>query len=340
VLVVQPREKEWGPDYVRFGLGLATDFQGENYFNILAQYRRTWLNRLGGEWLNEVQVGKNTFFSSEFIQPVEERGRYFVAPYVKFGQDLRGVFFDEQRVGEYQTNETRLGLDGGALFGTWGEARLGGVWRRVNAHVETGPSILPDVKETTAGARALLFVDQLDNAWFPRSGFRVVASAYDATSGFGSDHDYQRVNGEVLYADHWGAHTFSFFLMGGSDLHSTMPAYETFTLGGPLQLSGYRIQEFSAQRVGFARLMYYNRTVPLPDLLGSGVYLGTSLEAGQVRGRVDGSPDGGTIWSGSLFLGADTFAGPAYVGLGFGEGGRVSLYLLVGAPSGAGLGSF
>jgi len=128
VLVVQPREKEWGPDYVRFGLGLATDFQGENYFNILAQYRRTWLNRLGGEWLNEVQVGKNTFFSSEFIQPVEERGRYFVAPYVKFGQDLRGVFFDEQRVGEYQTVAEAVAVVGlhqqGALFQRASHAEL------------------------------------------------------------------------------------------------------------------------------------------------------------------------------------------------------------------------
>ena len=78
VLVIQPREKEWGPDYLRFGLGLATDFQGENFFNILAQYRRTWLNRLGGEWLSEAQVGQSTFFFTEFNQPVEERGRYFV----------------------------------------------------------------------------------------------------------------------------------------------------------------------------------------------------------------------------------------------------------------------
>jgi hypothetical protein len=39
------------------------------------------------------------------------------------------------------------------------------------------------------------------------------------------------------------------------------------------------------------------------------------------------------MWSGSLFLGADTFAGPAYFGLGFGEGGRFTVYLLVGAPS-------
>src|SRR3954469_14792179 len=104
VLVIQPQEKDWGPDYLRFGVGLATDFQGQNDFNILAQYRRTWLNRLGGEWLSEAQIGRNTFFATEFIQPVEERGRYFVAPYAKFSQDQRAVFVGDQRASEYQTN--------------------------------------------------------------------------------------------------------------------------------------------------------------------------------------------------------------------------------------------
>jgi NTE family protein len=51
-----------------------------------------------------------------------------------------------------------------------------------------------------------------------------------------------------------------------------------------------------------------------------------------MHARLDGSPDGGTIWSGSIFLGADTFVGPAYFGFGVGEGGRFSLYLLIGAP--------
>ena len=78
--------------------------------------------------------------------------------------------------------------------------------------------------------------------------------------------------------------------------------------------------------------MYYNRTIPLPDLLGTGVYTGASLEAGQVRSRLDGLPFSGTIWSGSVFLGANTAAGPAYLGLGAGEDGRWSLYLLLGAP--------
>lgn len=337
--VISPREKEWGPDYLRFGLGLASDFNGDSIFNVLVQYRRTWLNRLGGEWLTEVQFGRTTYLATEFMQPVHERGIYFIAPYVRAGETRRSLFRGEDRIAEYLARDARIGLDGGANLGTWGEVRLGAVTKRVTAEVDTGSPVLPPTEERSAGMRARFIADQLDNAWFPRSGFRVVATAYAADEAFGSDHNYQRVEGEALIARQWGVHTFSFLLSGGSDLHSTMPGYETFTLGGPLQLSGYRIQEFSGQRYGFGRLMYYNRTVPLPDLLGSGVYVGASIEAGQMHGRVDGLPDGGTLWSGSLFLGADTFAGPAYIGLGFGEGGRVSLYLLVGAPS-RGVGGF
>jgi NTE family protein len=337
-LVIRPREKDWGPDYLRFGIGLAGDVRGDSIFNLLVQYRRTWLNRLGGEWLTEGQFGNDTYLATALIQPVHERGVYFVAPYLRAGETKRGLFVGEDRVADYIARDSRLGLDAGANLGTWGEVRLGALWRSVDAEVETGSLLLPNVEERTAGMRARFVADQLDNAWFAREGFRVVATAYVADDAFGSDRNYKRVEGEALVARHWGAHTFSFLLSGGSDAHTTMPGYETFTLGGPLRLSGYRINEFSGQRYGFGRLMYYNRAVPLPDLLGSGVYAGASFEAGQVHGRVDGLPDRGTMWSGSLFLGADTFAGPAYLGLGFGEGGRFTAYVLIGAPS-SGIGS-
>ncbi len=77
--------------------------------------------------------------------------------------------------------------------------------------------------------------------------------------------------------------------------------------------------------------MYYNRTMPLPDLLGSGVYVGGSAEVGRISDRVDGLPSPGTVWSSSVFLGADSVLGPAYIGVGVGAG-RWSLYLLLGAP--------
>jgi NTE family protein len=332
VLVIEPREKDWGPDYLRFGLGFATDFQGTNIFNFLASYRKTWLNQLGGEWLTEAGIGQNTYLSTEFYQPVEERGRYFVAPSVRIGESTTGVFAGEDRVAEYLVEEAQARLDAGAVLGTWGEARLGALWRSVDAKVDTGSPVLPDIEETTAGANARLAVDQLDHAWFPRSGYRVLASAYAARESMGSDRDYERLQGQAGGAVTWRTHTFNFALSGGTDLHSDAPAYEFFTLGGPLRLSGYRINEFAGSRMGFGRLMYYNRALELPALVVPGAYAGASIEAGQMHDRLDGSPDGDTIWSGSLFLAADTFVGPVYFGLGFGESGRVSLYLLIGSP--------
>ena len=102
-----------------------------------------------------------------------------------------------------------------------------------------------------------------------------------------------------------------------------MPAYESFTLGGPLRLSGYRINQFAGRQFAFGRLMYYNRIFPLPDLLGSGVYAGASAEVGRMSNRFDNLPTPGTLWSGSLFLGADTFVGPAFVGVGAARRGKL-----------------
>jgi NTE family protein len=78
--------------------------------------------------------------------------------------------------------------------------------------------------------------------------------------------------------------------------------------------------------------MFYDRVIALPDLIGSGVFAGVSGEIGKIKDRFDQGPSPGTLWSGSVFLGADTFAGPGFVGFGFGGGGNWSLYLLLGSP--------
>jgi NTE family protein len=99
-----------------------------------------------------------------------------------------------------------------------------------------------------------------------------------------------------------------------------------------MRLSGYRINQFSGREFAFGRLMYYKRAVALPDILGAGIYVGGSAEVGRITDRVDGLPSPGTLWSGSVFLGADTFLGPLFLGLGMGASNNWSLYLLLGAP--------
>jgi NTE family protein len=290
------------------------------------------VNRLGGEWLTEAQIGQDTRLYSEFYQPLNEAGRWFVVPSFLIGQTTRGVFAGDDKVADYLVRARQVGLEAGAVLGTWGQLRGGAVWTHVDASVDTGSPVLPSVKETTAGLRAGLFVDQTDHAFFPTRGFAAGGSAYAAMTSFGSALNYQRLDGRIRGAHSWGPHTLGYLVSGGTDLGSDMPAYESFTLGGPLRLSGYRINQFAGREFAFGRLMYYKRIFPLPDLLGSGIYAGGSAEVGRMTDRFDGLPSGGTLWSGSVFVGADTFAGPAYLGLGIGQAGNWSLYMLLGAP--------
>ena len=331
-LLIEPREKSWGPDYLRFGLGLASDFSGDSQFNLLAQYRRTWINRLGAEWLTEAQIGQDTRLSTEFFQPLDETGRWFVAPSALVGQNSRSVFVGDDKVATYLISAAQAGVDAGAVLGTWGEVRLGPVWSRIHARVDAGSPLLPSLRETTAGMRLGLFIDQTDAAWFPREGYRAGVAAYAALESFGSARDYQRVEGTVRGIDSWGPHTLNATLHAGTRLGSDMPAYESFMLGGPLRLSAYRVGQFTGREYWFGRLMYYNRTLPLPDILGSGIYAGASAELGRITDRGDGLPSPGTLWAGSLYLGADTFLGPLFVGVGVGTSGNWSMYLLLGVP--------
>ena len=209
---------------------------------------------------------------------------------------------------------------------------MGPVWSKVFARVDTGSPVLPSIRETTAGLHALLFVDQTNYAFFPTDGFGALVNGYVALTSFGSAQSYQKLEGTARYVWTWGEQSLNLSVAGGTALGSDMPAYETFTLGGPLRLSGYRVNEFSGQEYAFGRLMYYRRVLRLPDLLGSGIFAGASAEIGTIRDRIDQGPSPGTLWSASAFLGGDTFAGPVYLGAGFGGAGNWTIYMLLGSP--------
>jgi NTE family protein len=158
------------------------------------------------------------------------------------------------------------------------------------------------------------------------------AAFYGATTALGSALNYQRLQAMGSVAKSWGPHTLYLVAAGGTAFGSDMPPYESFVLGGPMRLSGFRLNQFSGREYLFGRATWYRRVYALPDILGSGVYAGASAEVGNIRDRADGLPSPGTLYSGSLFLGADTAAGPGYLGVGFGNGGAFSVYLLLGAP--------
>src|SRR4029078_3427057 len=71
------RRKSWGPNYVRMGLNLEDDFEGNSRYNAAVRFIATELNPLGGEWLTDIQIGENPKFFTEFYQPLSLASRDF-----------------------------------------------------------------------------------------------------------------------------------------------------------------------------------------------------------------------------------------------------------------------
>ena len=74
------------------------------------------------------------------------------------------------------------------------------------------------------------------------------------------------------------------------------------------------------------------RLSKLPSLIGSGVFVGATLEAGNVWHRTTDIKPSSLIWAGSLYGVADTILGPLYLGWGLAEQGNSSFFLSLGLP--------
>ncbi|CAG9166900.1 patatin-like phospholipase family protein [Cupriavidus respiraculi] len=333
ILGVDAIEKSWGPDYVRFGLGLATDFRGEAYFNLLASHRRTWINALGAEWRNDLQAGQTSSFTSEFYQPIDVRQRFFVAPRVQLERRPVYVYSGKDRIATYDLRRLDLAVDVGARIGTHGEARLGVLTGQQSASLRTGPaSLSPTNDGADRGAiTTRLLLDQLDSTTFPRAGYAGTVNVYASMPGLGADQSYVRADADGTYVVSYGRHTLNLGFKAGSHVGGNpLPRYDYFQWGGFLHQSGFTTGELLGGDLQFGRAVYYNRLAK--QSLLEGIYAGASLEVGRMgRQLVPGGPTG-VLVSGSLFLGLDTPVGPLYLAYGKGSGGRHAFYLFLGRP--------
>ncbi len=147
ILKLTPIEKSWGPDYLRFGINLSSDFRSESPYNLRALYRKTWMNPFGGEWLTTAQMGSNQGLGTEFYQPLDYRQRFFVRPFIGMDQQKVGLYFDDNRLAEYRTREGRVGVDLGVNLGVYGQAKVGWLERQLRATLDTGDPVFPDSKQ-------------------------------------------------------------------------------------------------------------------------------------------------------------------------------------------------
>lgn len=333
VLAVDAVEKSWGPDYLRFGLGLSSDFSGDAFFNLLGSYRKTWLNSLGAEWRTDVQLGHTSGLYTEFYQPLSAQGTFFVAPHAAIERRTADLYQDDDRIASYEVTSTLAGVDLGTQFERYGELRLGMLGGKLKPQLDTGPqSLSPGEGSITQGAfTSRLVLDQLDSVHFPRSGWRAGMALFDSNSALGADDTYTKWDADGSAAVSFGNHTFNFALKAGGKLGSDpLPRYDQFQWGGFLQQSGYSTGQLLGEELQFGRVMYYHRI--LPGSLFEGAYSGFSLEAGRIGNPLVPGNSEDWLKSASIFIATDSFLGPVYLGYGRAQDGNSSFYFYLGRP--------
>jgi NTE family protein len=327
---VDAQAKPWGPGYIKLGVSAITDFSSPTQANVAVSYRRTWANRLGAEWRADAQLGYDSFFAAEFLQPLQIRDGAFVAPSIEIRRTFTQLYDKEIRLGQIRENTQRIGLDFG-LTGSLGEVRLGPYGENLQEDPELGAItvLVPREELTLIGLKFSGVVDQLDHVSFATKGWLAAFNLRSSKESWNSDADYTR--GEVILhgVQTFGKNTVGLRLEWGDDLGGDLPVSELFQLGGPGRLSGLFLDQLTGYRYNLGVLNFYHRYSVLPSQLGRGMYVGFTAEAGRIDDPLMENP-WDWVSSGSIYWGADTVVGSVYLGYGYSSLGQGAAYLMIG----------
>ena len=332
-LLISAQQNSWGSDYVRFGLGLQDDFQGNATYNIGARLVMGDITQTGGEWVWDLQTGTSPHIYTELYLPFEQTSAYFVDPHTEF-DDVNVPLVDsgQNYLKEYRVHTFHSGVDFGRELENFGELRFGAY------HEQGGSSVLigsqqPKTAFNANGYFAKFSLDQLDDVRFPHNGQLASVEWNSEKYEVGSDKPFDRLSVNYLAAGTFGRETAMFWVSGGATFNQTDPrdVRTQYPLGGLFDLSGVAANSLAGPQFAIARVLLYRK-------IGKGgdgpfdfpTYVGVSLEAGNVYDKLGDINWANSRKDASVFLGIDTLLGPVYLATGYEEHGREAFYLFLG----------
>jgi NTE family protein len=330
-----PQEKRWGPDYLRFDLGVYGSAGGDLGFQVYARHTRSWVNALGAEWRNEVQIGYENALRTGLYQPLDIGQRFFVEPRVNLSQNREDVFIDGERIATYNFGDIGGALDVGVNFGRRAQARVGYLYTHRTVDIDTGSRLLPEGDFDDAGLGAAFTYDSRDTAFNPTRGMAGMIEYLRSDESLGAERDWERIEAGFGMALPVRKDVVWATLAGGTDLGSALPPDRLFMLGGPGSFPGYELGELRASAYWSAAGSYLWKLTDIMSLRGQALYAGIRLQVAQTYDRID-LVDDAEIYGGSLYITGRTQAGPLTVGLGTTSSDAWSLWLSIGRPIGHG----
>lgn len=329
-IVITATERSTGLDSFRFGLNLESNFDGESEYNVSVRYQKEGLNDLGGELLLQAIAGEELGATAIFLQPLDPATRYYVDAGLSYLARNVFTFENGAKVAEFRISEAIASLGAARQLGSWGALSVGlnhGYgWKDVNV----GPSTLQDDDFGIGAVFSRFNYDTFDQLDFPKSGTKGKAEFRRSTEALGGEEDFNKVTAQVTTARTWDRNTVLVGGNAGFTFDGVSSPQDLFALGGLFNLSGFPSDELTGQNFASGTLIYYRNIGAQEGLLNVPLYLGASLEAGNVWDDRSDMGFDDLIVAGSGFLGVDTPLGPVYLAYGHAEGGNDSVYFFLG----------
>jgi NTE family protein len=325
------QRNSWGPNYLRFGVSVQDDFQGNTIFNAAGRLDITELNSLGAELRLDAQVGTDPLLGTELYLPLSNTARYFVAPHAQVEAHNVAQVENGRQVGYFRVNSIDEGLDVGREFSTWGEMRFGVLESRGASHVSQGDFSVPASNFNVVRYFSRFGYDTLDSPNFPHSGQALTAQLTLENDG-GGEQGTNQFTIDWRGAHTWGKSTVVAWFSGGSTIGGSETNVRTFfPLGGFLNLSGLRAETLAGPQYAIGRFIYLREVGNGGEgILDVPAYLGVSFEDGNVWSSRNQISFSDTHRDASVFFGADTYIGPAYFAIGYDNSSSVVFYIFLG----------
>jgi len=329
---VLARRSETGHKYLRFGLALQENFSGESGFQMSAAFDNLAINDLGGEFEARVSIGDEFGLSAEIYQPIDFAQRYYVFANAGGLKVNRNVFDDDGDISaQTRISQANVQVGAGMNFGNWGTIRAG--LQRATGNVK-GRIGFPDNEKFDFDDTAFISrfsVDTLDSVRFPRSGMVFDMEYRNSMVWLNGDNRVDTLLTGGYHPLSWGRNTLGAYYLYGTVIKGAPNEINLFQLGGFFKLTAYLPGQLTGNHGGSAGIIYYRQIAGGLRLLAqTPIYIGGLFEVGNVWNQRSDMSVHDLHNSASLFLGADTFLGPVYLGYAVGDDGHKSAFLYIG----------
>ncbi|QXP44811.1 patatin-like phospholipase family protein [Shewanella eurypsychrophilus] len=339
-LLVTTKEKSWGPNFFDIGFSWEEDFSDISDLKLDLLYSMHNVADTGGQLRFELSSGRKKQLATEYRLPLDPLGHYYWKSRYQYSKEEQLYFWDNQ--GSLKTLikshkiSTSLGINvtNDMIIELGISAETGDV---------IGPSILDlEIDYETYSSFAIMSYDTLDSYSFPSEGTRVYFKG-----GYNKDKLNQYtlpIIGDVFGDDSLFNYEFSLKHALSFEQHTFINKVEvsgtnsdnvslihTHKLGGFLNLSGLHKDALVGSQLVYGSLVYQYRI----DWQGFGgmrmpIYLGSSVEAGNVWQYKSERCLDDLIYAASIFVGVESEFGPAVLGFGMNDLHHKTFYLTIG----------